>query len=66
LFYTDGLIDAANFDGQLWGRERMLNAAKKFSTASAEQMVKNILADRRKFVGLAGQIDDTSIIIVKV
>ncbi len=66
LFYTDGLIDAANFDGQLWGRERMLNAAKKFSTASAEQMVKNILADRRRFVGLARQIDDTSIIVAKV
>lgn len=66
LFYTDGLIDAANFDGQLWGRERMLNAAKKFSTASAEQMVKNILADRRRFVGLARQTDDTSIIVAKV
>jgi len=66
LFYTDGLIDAANFDGQLWGRERMLNAAKKFSTASAEQVVKNILAERRKFVGLARQIDDTSIIVAKV
>jgi hypothetical protein len=24
LFYTDGLIDAANFDGRLWGRENML------------------------------------------
>jgi len=66
LFYTDGLIDAADFDDQLWGRERMLNSAKKFSTASAEQMVKNILADRRRFVGLARQIDDTSIIVAKV
>jgi sigma-B regulation protein RsbU (phosphoserine phosphatase) len=66
LFYTDGLIDAANFDGQLWGKERMLNAVKKFSTASAEQMVKNILAERRKFVGLARQTDDTSIIVAKV
>jgi sigma-B regulation protein RsbU (phosphoserine phosphatase) len=66
LFYTDGLIDAADFDGRLWGRERMLNAAKKFSNASAEQMVKNILADRRRFVGLARQTDDTSIIVAKV
>jgi len=29
-------------------------------------MVKNILAYRRRFVGLARQVDDTSIIIVKV
>jgi serine phosphatase RsbU (regulator of sigma subunit) len=66
LFYTDGLIDAANFDGEFWGRERMLKTAKKFAGDSAEQMVKNILMYRRRFVGLARQIDDTSIIVVKV
>ena len=66
LFYTDGLFDAANFDGELWGRERMLETAKRFSGDSAEQMVKNILMYRRRFVGLAHQIDDTSIIVVKV
>jgi serine phosphatase RsbU (regulator of sigma subunit) len=66
LFYTDGLIDAANFDGQSWGRERMLETAKKFAAASAEQMVKNILGYRRRFVGLARQVDDTSIIVIKV
>ncbi|MFZ0034985.1 MAG: GAF domain-containing SpoIIE family protein phosphatase [Sedimentisphaerales bacterium] len=66
VFYTDGLIDAANFDGQFWGRERMLETAKKFAAASAEQMVKNILGYRRRFVGLARQVDDTSIIVVKV
>jgi len=67
LFYTDGLIDAANFDGEFWGRERMLEAAKKFaSDCSAEQVVKNILGYRRRFVGLSNQCDDTSIIVVKV
>ena len=66
LFYTDGLIDASDFDGQFWGRERMLSASKKFSTAPAEQMLKNILGYRRRFVGLARQIDDTCIIVMKV
>jgi sigma-B regulation protein RsbU (phosphoserine phosphatase) len=66
MFYTDGLIDAANFDGQLWGRENMLEAAKKFTSGTAEQMVKNILVYRRRFVGLAEQIDDTSIVAVKI
>lgn len=65
LFYTDGLIDAANFDGQFWGRERMLETAKKFAALGAGQMVKNILGYRRRFVGLAGQVDDTSIIVIK-
>ena len=66
LFYTDGLIDAANYDGQFWGREDMLETAGKYTDGSAEQMIKNILRYRRRFVGLAEQIDDTSIVIVKV
>jgi sigma-B regulation protein RsbU (phosphoserine phosphatase) len=66
LFYTDGLVDAADFDGQFWGRERMLETAKKFTALEAGQMVKNILGYRRRFVGLASQVDDTSIIVIKV
>jgi sigma-B regulation protein RsbU (phosphoserine phosphatase) len=66
LFYTDGLTDAPNFDAELWGRQQMLEAAKQFVTGSAEHIVKNILAYRRRFVGLARQIDDTSIIVAKV
>jgi serine phosphatase RsbU (regulator of sigma subunit) len=66
LFYTDGLIDAANFDGEFWGRQSLLETAKKFALLRAGQMVKNILGYRRRFVGLAGQVDDTSIIVIKV
>ncbi len=66
LFYTDGLIDAANFDGEFWGRERLLESVKRYAGGSAEQMVKNILGHRRRFVGLASQSDDTSVIVVKV
>jgi serine phosphatase RsbU (regulator of sigma subunit) len=65
LFYTDGLIDAANFDGEFWGRERMLKSAKEFASEPAEIMVKDILRYRRRFVGLARQIDDTSIVVVR-
>ena len=66
LFYTDGLTDAVNFDNELWGRENLLDTAVKYSGDSADQMVKNILGYRRRFVGLARQIDDTSIVVAKV
>jgi len=66
LFYTDGLVDAANFNNELWGRERLREAANKFSGDSSEQMIKNMLVYRRRFVGLARQSDDTSIIVVRV
>jgi sigma-B regulation protein RsbU (phosphoserine phosphatase) len=66
LLYTDGLIDAMNFDNELWGKERMLEAISACRCCSADQLVRNILGYRRRFVGLARQIDDTSIVAVKI
>ena len=66
LFYTDGLTDAANFASEFWGRARFLETAKKYAGDSAEHLVRNILSYRRRFVGLARQIDDTSIVVIKL
>jgi sigma-B regulation protein RsbU (phosphoserine phosphatase) len=66
LFYTDGLVDAMDFNNELWGRDRMLEAAKRFVHCSADHVVRNVLAYRRRFAGLARQVDDTSLIAVKI
>ena len=66
LFYTDGLIDAMDFSNELWGRDRMLEAALRFADCPADHLIRNVLAYRRRFVGLARQVDDTSIIAVKI
>ncbi len=66
LFYTDGLVDAMDFNGMLWGRDRMVEAARQFADCPADHMVHNVLAYRRRFSGLARQVDDTSVIAVKV
>lgn len=66
LFYTDGLTDAVNFNNELWGRDNLLETAKKFTADTSDQMISNILGYRRRFVGLARQADDTSVVVVKV
>jgi serine phosphatase RsbU (regulator of sigma subunit) len=66
LLYTDGLIDAMNFDNELWGKQRMLEAVSGHLDCSADCMIRNILGCRRRFVGLASQIDDTSIVAIKL
>ncbi len=66
LFYTDGLIDAMDFSNEIWGRDHMLAAARRFVNCPASHVVRNVLAYRRRFAGLARQVDDTSIIAVKV
>lgn len=66
LMYTDGLIDAMNYEGQTWGKERMTRAFDECLCGSANCIVHNILRYRSRFVGLARQIDDTSILAVKL
>jgi phosphoserine phosphatase RsbU/P len=66
LFYTDGLVDAMDFNGELWGRDRMLQAASQFMDCPADHLIRNLLAYRRRFAGLARQVDDTSVIAVRV
>lgn len=66
LMYTDGLIDAMNFDNEIWGKDRMLAAATHCLACPADEMIRTILAWRRRHVGLAPQIDDTSIVAVKL
>jgi phosphoserine phosphatase RsbU/P len=66
LFYTDGLVDAMDFNGELWGRDRMLQAARQFMDCPADHLIRNLLAYRRRFAGLARQVDDTSVIAIKV
>ena len=66
LMYTDGLIDAMNYEGQTWGKERMVRAFDECLCGSANCIVRNILRYRSRFVGLARQIDDTSVLAVKL
>jgi sigma-B regulation protein RsbU (phosphoserine phosphatase) len=64
LLYTDGLTDAFNYDGQIWGRQMLLDVVGAMMCGGAGEIVNNILGYRRRFVGLARQVDDTSIIVV--
>lgn len=66
LLYTDGLIDAMNFEGEIWGKDRMLAEIRNCLCGSADAMIKSILGYRRRFAGLVRQIDDTSIVAMRV
>ncbi len=65
LLYTDGLIDAMNFEGESWGRQRLFEAIGKTCSHSSEAFIRSLLTWRRRFVGLASQTDDTSIVVVR-
>ncbi|MFG0306417.1 MAG: PP2C family protein-serine/threonine phosphatase [Phycisphaerales bacterium JB040] len=69
--YTDGLMDARNFDGVRWGRDRLLATIVEAVTEAspedtAEWIRRRIFWSLRQYVGLAGQTDDETMVVVRV
>lgn len=65
LMYTDGLTDAANFQRQRFGKERVIEALLK-SGESAKLISQNMLWEVRRFAGLAERTDDVTMMVVKM
>lgn len=66
LLYTDGLIDAMNFDQEMWGKDRLYDVLRQCGRMPAHCVVRTVLQYRRRFVGLANQTDDTSVVAVRL
>ncbi|MBU0641050.1 MAG: SpoIIE family protein phosphatase [Planctomycetes bacterium] len=66
LLYTDGAVEAMNFEGELFGRERLRTAVQQYGSLDPEQTLRNIVWDIRRFAGLAEQSDDLTLVGVRV
>lgn len=68
IVHTDGLVDATNFDGERYGRERARRAARLAmeSASSAAEALGVILREVRQFSGLATRPDDQTIVVMRV
>ncbi|MBN1346051.1 MAG: SpoIIE family protein phosphatase [Phycisphaerae bacterium] len=66
LLYTDGVVDAMNFMSETFGRERLAESLVRYAALQAGAIAPNILWDVRRFVGLAEQIDDVTMVSLKV
>ncbi|MBQ7670285.1 MAG: SpoIIE family protein phosphatase [Clostridia bacterium] len=56
--YTDGVAEATNSSGELFGTDRMLAALNRDALASPKDLLKNVRDDIDAFVGDAPQFDD--------
>ena len=66
VMVTDGVTEAMDFEGTAYGRERLLASIRKYRSLDAQQFAQQILWDVRRFVGLAEQSDDITIVVVEV
>jgi sigma-B regulation protein RsbU (phosphoserine phosphatase) len=68
--YTDGLPDARNFQNEKWGMGRLVEAAVEAVVALPDQragvLLDQILWFLRRFTGLHHQVDDETLIVVRV
>lgn len=64
--YTDGLIEAMNFQGERFGRERFREAVLRHLDKTPEIMARSIVWEVRKFAGLAPQSDDITLVVIRV
>ena len=63
--YTDGVAEATNAENELFGTTRMLDALNKDPAAPPRQILSNVMAGIREFVGEAEQFDDITMLCLK-
>jgi len=62
---SDGVTEARDALGELFGDPRLLSLLQNCSSQPADEVVKRILASVREFVGGAPQSDDITVTIVR-
>ena len=65
FLYTDGVPEATDAEGKMFGMERMLAALNKAQNASPEQILKNVRSAVDKFVNSAEQFDDLTMLCME-
>ncbi len=63
---TDGLWEAFNKDGEMFGKDRVRNLIRRFATLSAVEISERINAELSRFLGVKSPDDDLTFVIVKV
>lgn len=64
--YSDGVSDAANYQGERFGRARLLESVLRHVDHGARRLVDEVRWDLRRFTGLAPRMDDVTLLVVKV
>lgn len=62
LLYTDGVVEAMDFEGRAFGRDRLAESLITHASAPIDQTLRQIRWDIRRFVGLAEQSDDLTMV----
>lgn len=65
IFFTDGVVEAFDENGQEFGNERWLAAIRSLPNAAAEQSLQHLMTRVDAFVGVTRQSDDITCMIFR-
>ncbi|MEK6570247.1 MAG: PP2C family protein-serine/threonine phosphatase, partial [Bacteroidota bacterium] len=66
VFFSDGITEAANEQGELFGEERLKSVVEASHDQGANQIIDSILTAVNLFCGEAKQSDDQTVAVIKV
>ncbi|MBQ0012276.1 MAG: SpoIIE family protein phosphatase, partial [Clostridiales bacterium] len=66
LVYTDGVPEATNKDGQMYGLDRMLDSLNGYTPSSMSDLVNHLKSDIDQFAKGVSQFDDTTIMALRM
>ena len=64
--YTDGITEAANTSGQLWGTEGLESLLRSCCRMAPREIVERILTEVSDFANDESQRDDVTLVVMKV
>ncbi|WP_446742514.1 SpoIIE family protein phosphatase [Silvibacterium acidisoli] len=66
VFFSDGIVDAQNDDGDMFGDERLKAVVKKNNQKSASKIADAIIAEVSRFQSGRERFDDETVVVLKV
>jgi serine phosphatase RsbU (regulator of sigma subunit) len=65
VLYTDGITEAENTEGQMYGFERFLEVLKRHAHGCADDIRQAVITDVKTFIGLNTIYDDITLLVLK-
>jgi serine phosphatase RsbU (regulator of sigma subunit) len=65
IFYTDGVVEAMNADGEMYGYENFTDAILRHQKCEPRDMVDNLLKEIAEFTQGAPQSDDITVLVLQ-
>ena len=66
IFFSDGIVDAQNSSGEMFGNDRLVNVVKKNQNKNASKLADAILNEVSKFQNAMDRFDDETVVVLRV